>query len=226
MHDAGKCPMPKTGVSTLTFGSLFSGIGGIDLGLERAGMRCLWQVEISGARRRVLARHWPGVPRHADILEFNRCLSSCLTLLPEDFLAKTFPRPGLAPGFTASVLVCGGKCFAPFAWYDPGSSSWRTWQGSLTGGWETFWGPWPQSGMTRNGVAYQLAPWVPHIHVSGCSLWPTPRASARDNCGGSNARKSAKAKGTYLGRKANPDLLDWLMGFPIGWSALPPSETA
>lgn len=52
---------------TLTVGSLFSGIGGLDLGLERAGMKVIWQSEIDPYATRVLAKHWPEVPNHGDI---------------------------------------------------------------------------------------------------------------------------------------------------------------
>ena len=51
----------------MTFGSLFSGIGGMDLGLERAGMECRWQVEIDPFCNRVLEKHWPHVRRYGDI---------------------------------------------------------------------------------------------------------------------------------------------------------------
>ena len=51
----------------MTFGSVFSGIGGIDLGLERAGWTCAWQIERDPAARTVLKRHWPGVPLHSDV---------------------------------------------------------------------------------------------------------------------------------------------------------------
>ena len=55
----------------LTFGSLFAGVGGLDLGLERAGIKCRWQVEIDEYASRVLERHWPNVRRHDDVQTFT-----------------------------------------------------------------------------------------------------------------------------------------------------------
>ncbi len=51
----------------MTFGSLFAGIGGLDLGLERAGMECLWQVEKNPFCLDILRHHWPDVPKYDDV---------------------------------------------------------------------------------------------------------------------------------------------------------------
>jgi len=79
----------------LTFGSLFAGIGGIDLGFERAGLQCKWQVEIDAYAQKVLAKHWPNVRRHDDV--------------------RTWPQPDtervdiIAGGFPCQDISYAGK---------------------------------------------------------------------------------------------------------------------
>ncbi len=76
----------------LTIGSLFSGIGGLDLGIERglasAGVAAetIWQVEQSDYCRRILSRHWPHAERYTDV----RAVTA-ETVHPIDVLVGGFP---------------------------------------------------------------------------------------------------------------------------------------
>ncbi len=54
-------------MTALTTGSLFAGIGGFELGFEREGYEVRWQVEKDEYCQKVLARHWPHVPRYDDV---------------------------------------------------------------------------------------------------------------------------------------------------------------
>lgn len=80
---------------TLTFGSLFAGIGGIDLGLERADMRCEWQVENNEFCQKILAKYWPDVARYGDVRSIGRHIGDIHTcyipVTDVDVLAGGFP---------------------------------------------------------------------------------------------------------------------------------------
>ena len=64
-----------------------------------------------------------------------------------------------------------------FATYDQRGCCWRTFQGSLLEGWETFSGTWPHAGMTRSGIAFRRPPSAPLTAETASGLLPTPEAS-------------------------------------------------
>ena len=75
----------------MNVGSLFSGIGGFELGFERAGMRVSWQVEQDAYCRAVLARHFPDAVRFEDVREVG-----ARELDPVDLICGGFPCQDLS----------------------------------------------------------------------------------------------------------------------------------
>ena len=59
-------------VAGLKFGSLFSGVGGFDLGFEQSGMVPGFMCEKDEAARAVLANHWPNVKIFEDVIDVTR----------------------------------------------------------------------------------------------------------------------------------------------------------
>ena len=169
---------------------------------------------------------------------------------PADSLAKTSPKGERGLESREVDPGCGLSSPESFANYDHASSSWRTSQVSLLGGWVEFLETWPRAGTTRNGRAFQRPPLVPHISENGFSYLPTPDASLgmemdpmhdalscirRDR---GEPRPSGAKIGSSLrwcpefirewlrtGGELNPEWTEVLMGFPKGWLSYVRTET-
>ena len=55
----------------MKYGSLFSGVGGFDMGFDNAGYDCRWQVEWDKNCQQTLAYHWHNVPRYGDVQDVS-----------------------------------------------------------------------------------------------------------------------------------------------------------
>jgi site-specific DNA-cytosine methylase len=308
-------------------GSLFSGIGGFDLGFERAGMRVSWQVELDPYCRAVLARHFPDAARFDDVREVG-----ARNLAPVDLLCGGFPCQDLSPaGKGAGLDGARSGLWAEFArivrelrpryvvvenvpalltgkgkrWdrapvgrvlgdlaeagYD---AEWaclsarefgaphlrkRIWivaypardaeagaaaesrserERAGAGGERTERRTWPTPKASASGPDFARARRKRSggddlaTAVAREELWPTPingagqggrqlreavargsrlptptRQDARNNGAPSQSRRRTRLLNSIAGGPLNPEWVEWLMGFPVGWTALPPSVT-
>lgn len=151
-------------------------------------------------------------------------------------------------GQTQTGAICGPTPFALLERYDPAMCSSKTYpaccpqwivpQMGLFDISEPYSESWPKAGTMLNGACYRQPSSERPISAAESGLWPTPTVS-----GNHNRKGLSPASGDGLatavrrmypnqrwydndqpGGKLNPDWVDWLMGFPVGWTDCAPLE--
>jgi hypothetical protein len=156
-----------------------------------------------------------------------------LTLFAEDFPVRTLAVLENEQESQAPSLVYGQIWREWFAKLDQGSFSWKMRETWLFEDLEPFCETWPEWGMMLDGECFQLVRLVCHTCDDECSCLPTPRAED-DHGGGLIGRDNHRNLRDWLRekelarypRQRNAEFWEWLMGWPIGASALNPLETA
>jgi len=107
----------------MRYGSLFTGIGGIDLGLERAGMECAWQVENDPHCIKILEKHWPNTRRYEDVKQIHGLVAHPNSKRSQPSTRKTVsggqdttashPQPGSGSGAGQAVCTAGAGAECP-----------------------------------------------------------------------------------------------------------------
>jgi len=159
-----------------------------------------------------------------------------LTLYRADFHAKTYPQQDEEQELKASEVECGHTWHESFARFDHVTSSWKTLQCSLLEDLDKFSETWPRSGTMRDGACSVLT--IPEHHISEIEFglkqsWPTPTChAAKDICAPSEEFRKTPSLGFQarggdktLPKFLNPVWVEWLMGWPLGWTDLKPLET-
>lgn len=162
-------------------------------------------------------------------------------------LARTSARLALARAYGTELdPVCGERLSAWPITFDRSGSCWRTAQESLVSD-STLWSEtWPRSGTMRNGTCWPRPMLAPTMTASGggalrserrqfgtrIATCPTPTRHeflASEESVISRLEKHGRVSVTlaiWVGGPLNPAWVEWLMGWPIGWTASPPSATA
>lgn len=111
-----------------------------------------------------------------------------LTWYLAGFPVRTLAQLEQVPESPGSAAGSGERWQESFAWYDRASSSWKTPQCSLLGGYTEFSGTWPRWGTMRNGACLERTMLERRIFGSVSGFWPTPTVKGNYNQAGMSAK--------------------------------------
>ena len=145
-------------------------------------------------------------------------------------LARTSALRAKASASKESEAACGPNTPGSLAKFDPVSSSWKMLQPFSGAASTESLVTWPRSGTMRSGIVSQLPILAHRMTGTAYGLLPTPSGvnggrnhtvGRLDEWGGS----SNPFRGTDLGKMRCASFEEWMMGLPIGFTELTPSET-
>jgi len=152
-----------------------------------------------------------------------------LTLYRAGFPVRTSLLQEREQELMESAAGCGEKWRASFTKYDPNSCSWKTHQCSLLGDLDEFSEIWPRWGLMQDGECWEQITLAHHIKEKEYGLKQYVTPTTRDYKGMSGTGFRARHGENHnladcLGGTPNPTWVEWLMGWPLGWTDLKPSE--
>ena len=166
---------------------------------------------------------------------------------------KTLASPGKAPDSVENVAASGSSTPKRSTRSSRATSSSKMSPPFALADWIKYSGRSLRSGTMRSGIVYPHAPLAPLTGGIGSGLWPTPHSNCSTGagtqgrqgglnlqtavkmlptpsvCGNYNRKGASPTSGdglaTVAGGALNPNWVEWLMGYPIGWTDLKDSAT-
>jgi hypothetical protein len=196
---------------------LFSGIGGMELGFEQEGFKIAALCELDHYRQRVLNARFPATPR---LFYDIRSLSSA------DFHVQTSPWLESGRVWKASSHASGPNMPALSENSDPTGYYGRTRAIPGVPGCPMCGGSSTSSDTPPCRYECEPLTWERPTSARVSGLLPTPTKSSSGSSRGGGAGRVGKWRPSLetLGY-TNPQYREWMMGFPIDWSDVPPLET-
>lgn len=130
-----------------------------------------------------------GIFGPSEAMSWNQ--SICLRVVTH---ASRSAKPESAAGSPIPAIF-GPSSPASFAYFDPASSCWKTYQATFLSGLEQFSETWPDSGTMRSGCVYERQISARPTCESGSLLWPTAQAHDAQGAKTPEQVEAMRAKG-------------------------------